>query len=70
MGALETELYGLARLNGAIPDYITGAVGVAATDGGIPAAGDAGAAAVFPTDVPAIDRAGAIIRNTNSTGKT
>lgn len=69
MVALETELYRLARLDAAIPAQVGGGVRIAAGDCGIPGAGQGGAIGVFPTDVPAVDGAGAVIGNTDCTGK-
>lgn len=59
MSALETKFNALAGLDSAIPTYVAGAVGVATAHRGVPAAGDAGVAIVFPTDRPAADGASA-----------
>src|SRR5690606_32305057 len=69
-GPLETELHRLPRLNSAVPAHVACAVGVAATEAGIPAACHPRAIGIAPADIPAIDRAGAAVGNPDSTGKT
>jgi hypothetical protein len=70
LAGLDAKFNCLAGLDATVPADVAGGVGVAAAYSGVPAAGYAGAIAVAPAYVPAVDSAGAIIDNANAAGKT
>lgn len=67
--ALEAKLDSLAGAHAAVPGEVGSAVGVRAGNGCIPAAGQAVGAVVLPAGSPAVEGTGAVVGDTNSTGK-
>ena len=66
---LKTELHALSRLDVAVPAKVGRYIRIGTGDSSVPAASEARAVGVGPTDVPSADRGGTVIGNTDRTGK-
>ena len=66
---LKAELHALPRLYVAVPAKVGRYVRIGTGDSSIPAASEARAVGVGPTNVPSTDRGGTAIGNANRTGE-
>lgn len=70
MITLEAKLHCLARLDAGIPAQVARRVRIAAGEVGIPVTTQGGAIGIFPAHVPAVNRTGPFIGNTDRPHKT
>lgn len=70
MITLEAKFHCLARLDTGIPAQVARRVRIAAGEVGIPVTTQGGAIGIFPAHVPAVDRAGTFVGNTDRPHKT
>ena len=67
---LEAELHRLAGLDAGIPAQVARRVRIAAGEVSVPGATQGGAIGIFPAHIPAINRTGTFVGNTDRTHKT